>query len=81
LHVYRKREIIVLKFSNITTYLGYSVSGITFVFGIVIVSGCAFQYIPIQMRMMFGIVMILLGIYRFVLTRTRANKQVENEEE
>jgi uncharacterized membrane protein len=71
----------VLKFTNIAEYLGYSVSAITFVFGIVIVSGFAFQYIPVQMRMMFGVVMILLGVYRFVLTRTRASRQNENEEE
>jgi uncharacterized membrane protein len=71
----------VLKFTNVTDYLGYSVSAITFVFGVVIVSGFAFQYIPIQMRMMFGVVMILLGVYRFVLTRTRASRQNEDEEE
>jgi hypothetical protein len=71
----------VLKLNNITTHLGYSVSAITFVFGIVIVSGLAFPYIPIQMRIMFGVVMILMGVYRFVLTRTRANRQDEDEEE
>jgi uncharacterized membrane protein len=71
----------MLKLTNITEYLGYSVSAVTFVFGIVIVSGFTFQYIPIQMRMMFGVVMILLGVYRFVLTRMRADRQNENEEE
>jgi len=62
-------------------YLGYSVSAVTFVFGIIILSGLAFQYIPIQMRMMFGIVMVLWGVYRFVLTKTRIHRQHENEEE
>jgi hypothetical protein len=71
----------MLKFTNITEYLGYSVSVVTFVFGLVIVSGLAFQYIPIQMRLTFGIVMILLGVYRFVLTRTRVNRQNEDEAE
>lgn len=70
-----------LKLSNFSIYLGYSVSAITFVFGIIIVSGLAFQYIPIQMRMIFGIVMILWGVYRFVLTKTRARRQHEDEEE
>jgi len=70
-----------LKLSNISVYLGYSVSAVAFVFGIIIVSGLAFQYIPIQMRMMFGIVMILLGVYRFVLTRTKIRRQCEEEEE
>jgi uncharacterized membrane protein len=71
----------VLKLSNISIYLGYSVSAVTFVFGIITVSGLAFQYIPIQMRMMFGIVLILWGMYRFVLTKTRAQRQYEDEEE
>lgn len=71
----------VLKLSNISIYLGYSVSAITFVFGIIIVSDLAFPYIPIQMRMMFGIVMILWGVYRFVLTKTRDRRQLEDEEE
>jgi hypothetical protein len=70
----------VLKLSHISIYLGYSVSAVTFVFGIIIVSGLAFKYIPIQMRMMFGIVMILWGVYRFVLTKTRTHRQHEDEE-
>jgi hypothetical protein len=71
----------VPKFSNISIYLGYLVSAITFAFGLIIVSGLAFQYIPIQMRMMFGIVMVLWGVYRFVLTKTRAHRQLEDEVE
>ena len=74
-------EFIVLKLSNISIYLGYSVSAVTFVFGIITVSGLAFQYIPIEMRMMFGIVLILWGVYRFVLTKTRVCRQHEEEEE
>jgi|WetSurMetagenome_2_1015567.scaffolds.fasta_scaffold03138_7 hypothetical protein len=74
-------EIKVLKLSNISMYFGYSVSAITFIFGTLIISGLAFRYIPIQMRMMFGIVLILLGVYRFVLTKTRVSQQSEDEEE
>jgi len=70
-----------LKLSDISIYLGYAVSAVTFVFGIIIVSGISFQYIPFQMRMIFGVVMILLGVYRFVLTRTKIRQQREEEEE
>jgi uncharacterized membrane protein len=80
-HVFAIREYIVLKLSNMSVYLGYAVSAVTFIFGIVIVSGLAFQYIPVQMRLMFGIVMILWGMYRFVLTKTRARRQNEDKEE
>lgn len=72
---------IVLKFTNISMYLGYSVSTITFVFGMILVSGVAFQYVPVKMRVMFGVVMMLWGVYRFALTRTRVRQQNEDEEE
>jgi len=71
----------MLKLSDISIYLGYAVSAVSFVFGIIIVSGISLQYIPFQMRMIFGVVMILLGVYRFVLTRTKIRQQHEEEEE
>lgn len=67
----------MLKISNGTTYLSYLVSGLTFVFGAVIVSGFAFLYVPRQLRIMFGIVLMLWGIYRFVFTRFRARQKDE----
>jgi hypothetical protein len=78
---FRFGKSMALKLSDISIYLGYAVSVVSFLFGVVIVSGIAFQYIPIQMRMMFGIVMILLGAYRFVLTRTKIRQQRDEEEE
>lgn len=69
------------KLTNISTYLGYMVSAITFVFGIILVSGVAFPYMPVHMRVMFGVVMILWGVYRFVITRTRLRQKNEDEEE
>jgi uncharacterized membrane protein len=71
----------VFKLSDISLYLGYLVSATAFIFGIVLVSGNAFRYVPVQMRVMFGVVMILLGVYRFVLTRTRTRLKNEDEEE
>jgi hypothetical protein len=65
----------MLKISNVAVYLGYMVSGITFVFGAVIISGWAFLYVPRQLRIMFGIVLMLWGVYRFVLTRSRSRQQ------
>jgi cadmium resistance protein CadD (predicted permease) len=71
----------VAKLSNVPIYLGYSVSLAASVLGIVLVTGFAFQYIPLQMRVMMGVVFILLGIYRLVLTRTKARQQSKDEEE
>ena len=62
-------------------YLGYVVSVLTFVFGATIVSGIAFQYVPMHLRITFGIVLMLWGIYRFVYTRIRSHQKNEDEEE
>jgi uncharacterized membrane protein len=71
----------VIKLSNISMYLGYAVSVITFIFGVVIVSGIAFQYVPSHLRITFGVVLMLWGIYRFVYTRIRAHQKNEDGEE
>jgi len=81
LYVYKGGVIIVLKLSNISAYLSYSVSVITFLFGSIIVSGMAFQYVPAQLRITFGVVLMLWGIYRFVSTRVQSRRRNECEEE
>jgi len=71
----------VLKFSNISTYLSYAVSIITFLFGTIIISGVAFQYMPNKLRITFGAVLMLWGIYRLVFTRIQVRQQNEKDEE
>ncbi|MGD1044465.1 MAG: hypothetical protein ABR936_03935 [Bacteroidota bacterium] len=71
----------MLKFSNISTYLSYSVSIITLMFGTIIMSGIAFQYVPNKLRITFGVVLMLWGIYRFVFTRIQARQGNEKDEE
>jgi hypothetical protein len=72
---------IVLKLSDISTYLSYSVSCITALFGAVILSGVVFPYVPSTLRITFGIVLMLWGIYRFIATRTQIRQQNEKDEE
>jgi succinate-acetate transporter protein len=69
----------MLTSSAVSTYLGYSVSAITFVCGIAVVSGLVLGNVPAQLRVMFGIVLILWGIYRFVVTRFRMRQQNDQE--
>jgi cytochrome c biogenesis protein CcdA len=69
------------KLSSISNYLGYSVSFITFIFGTVVLSGLVFQYVPDKLRILFGVVLILWGIYRFVFTRIHVRQQREKDEE
>jgi len=72
---------IVLKLSNISTYISYTVSIITFIFGIVMMSDVVFQYVPKKLRITFGVVLMLWGIYRFVYTQIKARQQNEKDEE
>ncbi|MGB2868823.1 MAG: hypothetical protein WBD36_10250 [Bacteroidota bacterium] len=66
---------------DIGKYLGYGVSAITFVFGLVVVSGLLLpERIPAQFRYTFGVVLMLMGVYRFVVTRTKAIRE-RNENE
>ena len=72
---------IVLKLSNISTYISYTVSIITFIFGIVMMSDVVFQYVPKKLRITFGVVLMLWGIYRFVFTRIHVRQKNEPDEE
>jgi hypothetical protein len=81
LHVYKLGLLTVPKLSSISTYLGYAVSLSTFVFGTIIVSGIAFQYVPAKLRITFGVVLMLWGIYRFVFTWIHVRQHNENDEE
>ena len=69
------------KLSRISKYLGYSVSIVTIVFGALVMSGIVFQYVPNNLRIIFGVVLMLWGIYRFVLTQVRVRQQSEKDEE
>lgn len=60
----------------VTRFFGYGVSLVSVVVGVAFVSG---QFvpssIPLQFRVMCGVVFLLLGIYRFVVTRFKARNQ------
>ncbi len=71
----------MLTSSAISKYLGYSVSFITFICGIVIIIGFGLRNVPTQLRIMFGVVLILWGIYRFVVTRFRTRERDDQEDD
>lgn len=61
---------------DISTILGYCLAAVFFAFGVVVVSGIAIpDYVPKEFRLTIGIVLLLWGIYRFVLTKTKSNDQ------
>ncbi|MFZ1978342.1 MAG: hypothetical protein WAV76_10345 [Bacteroidota bacterium] len=72
-----------MKKISLSLYIGYAVSFVTFICGAAIVAGLVpLRRMPPQLRYMFGIVLILWGIFRFVTTRTQKRQQdIEDEEE
>jgi ABC-type multidrug transport system permease subunit len=60
-------------------YLGYALSGFLFLCGIVIATGIFMpSTMPEKFRIMFGVVMLLYGVYRFV--NIRIKQQQRNED-
>jgi len=61
--------------------LGYSLAAVFFAFGVVVVSGIVIpDYVPKEFRLTIGVVLLLWGIYRFVLTKTRSNDAKGSDE-
>lgn len=66
---------------DISAILGYSLAAIFFGFGVVVVSGIAIpDYVPKEFRLTIGVVLLLWGIYRFVLTKTKSNDAEGSDE-
>lgn len=54
--------------------LRYALALFTFSFGLLLLAGVALKTLPGQVRYTFGIVLVLLGIYRFVITRNQTSR-------
>lgn len=68
--------------SSLNRIVGYSVSAVTMAIGILMLSGQFFpEGTPTQLRVTFGIVLILLSVYRAVVTTTRQSHARRNPEE
>ncbi len=64
---------------KVLTYLSYLVSAVFFLGGLFVIFGMFLpSYVPTQFRIMFGIVLMLWGIYRSVITYTKS-RQLDNE--
>jgi len=70
-----------LKLVDLSTFVGYGISGLMGIVGVLVLAGVlAKEGTPVQFRILFGIVLILYGVYRFTMTRAR-HKQEEGSEE
>ena len=70
-----------MKLAGVSTIVGYAMSGIMGIFGILVASGVLMsQGMSSQMRVIFGLVLVLYSVYRFMMTRART-RQAESTEE
>lgn len=71
----------MLKLSSVSILVGYSISVVMAVVGVLVLSGLLVREgMPEQLRILFGIVLVLYSLYRFMMTRARA-KQTESPDE
>lgn len=67
---------------DVGSILGYAVSAVMAVVGALVLAGYFVHAgVPDQFRWMFGIVLILMGIYRFFMTQTRRNQKAMERDE
>jgi hypothetical protein len=62
--------------------MGYGISSLMGIVGVLVLAGVlAKEGTPVQFRMLFGIVLIMYSVYRFMMTRIRyKQKQDEGSE-
>ncbi len=71
----------MLKLSFLSSVVGYGISGVMGVVGVLVLAGLLVKEgMPVQLRILFGLVLVLYSVYRFVMTRARA-KQTESPDE
>ena len=57
---------------RVSTIIGYALSTIFLVLGVVVLLGLAIpDYLPKQFRITMGVVLVLWGVFRFVLTKMK----------
>jgi hypothetical protein len=70
-----------VKLAGVSTIVGYGMAGVMGVAGVLVLSGVLMsQGVPTEIRVIFGCVLVLYSVYRFMMTRTRS-KQAESPEE
>ncbi len=60
--------------------LKYALAVFTFGFGVLLLAGVVMQDpVPPQMRYTFGAVLVLMGVYRFVLTKIQSSRSPKRD--
>jgi hypothetical protein len=67
---------------NLSTVIGYAVAAVTSTLGFLVLFGMFFpEAVPNQVRVTFGVVLVLLGVYRFAVTRVRVMQSRREQDE
>jgi hypothetical protein len=75
------RKVDVVKGVNVSTIVGYGMSGLMGIVGVLVLSGILMsEGMASQLRILFGGILILYSVYRFIMTRTRARQEEDLDE-
>lgn len=70
-----------MRTTEVSKYFGYGVAALLAGSGIVVLLGLQmFEATPLHLRIMFGVVLILFSIYRFLITMTLAKRSGRDDE-
>jgi hypothetical protein len=70
-----------LKLRAVSTVVGYGMAGLMGIVGILVLTGVlSHEATPLQVRILFGIVLVLYSVYRFMVTRARIRQEEGSEE-
>jgi len=71
-----------LKLGAVSTIVGYTISALMASVGILVLSGVLMtEGMTTELRVLFGIVLVLYGVYRFMMTRARTRQEEESSDE
>ena len=69
-----------MRTADVSKLFAYAVSFITVSAGVIVVLGFfVSESLPARFRMTFGVVLVLLGVYRFVMTRVRSARSARTD--
>ena len=70
-----------MKLVDLSTFVGYGISCLMGIVGVLVLTGVlAKEGTPVEFRMLFGIVLVLYSVYRFMITRARRRQEEGSEE-
>jgi hypothetical protein len=70
-----------LKLAAVSTIVGYTISALMTTVGILVLTGVLMtDGMTTQLRVLFGIVLVLYSVYRFMMTRARTRQEEGSDE-